>query len=509
MESRFIAHASRGLDRLLAALTGERRDRAILWVLAAYWALWSVYGAISKASQDVHFDMGEAVVWGHESLAGNPKHPPLSAWVVRAWFSVFPQTDWAYYTLSILMAVIGLFAAWKVSARFLHGEKRVAALVLLMLVPFFNFHALKYNANSVMIPLWALTTWAFIVSFETRWPLPAALAGLAAAAAMLGKYWSIVLLIALGIAALAHPARRQYFRSPAPYVTVVIGALALAPHLWWMIENSVTVAYAMESHPGTYWTALRSGASYVVGSLGYMVAAAVVAWLATRPSRAALADVVWPKNDDRRLAVIAFALPILLPVIAAVATKETVVPLWSIGGATLLGVVLLASPLVTLSHAMARRVVGTAIVFCIVSLIASPVVAWMAHRRGLENHAANYRLVAQAVEQEWRKATDKPLKIFGSYDNLLYGASFYVSPPPKTFEIVSPHRAPWTNEADVARDGIAMVCPTDVSICMNALNAHAAKASNAKRAEVTLARSYLGVPGKAERFVIVAIPPMK
>jgi 4-amino-4-deoxy-L-arabinose transferase-like glycosyltransferase len=509
MASEFIAQTSRLIDRLLAALAGARRERAILWVLAAYWVLWSIYGAISKASQDIHFDMGEAVVWAHESLAGNPKHPPLSAWIVRGWFSIFPQADWAYYTLSILLAVIGLFAAWKVSARFLTGEKRVAALALLMLVPFFNFHALKYNANSVMIPLWALCTWAFIVSFETRWPLPAALAGLAAAAAMLGKYWSIILLVSLGIAALIHPGRRQYFRSPAPYVTIAVGALALAPHLVWMIQNSTTLAYAMESHPGTVWTALYSGATYIAGALGYMLPAAIVAWLGTRPSRAALTDLAWPRNEDRRLAVIVLVLPLLLPAIAAVVATENIVPLWSIGGATLLGVVLLSSPLVTLSHVMARRVVGTAIAFCVLSLLASPLVAWTVHRRGLENHAGHYRLVAQAVEQEWRKATDKPLRIFGSYDNLLYGAAFYLTTPPKTFEIVSPARTPWTSEADATRDGIAMVCPFANAGCINALNARVAKAPAAKRVEVDLVRRYLGVPGKAERFVIAIVPPPK
>jgi hypothetical protein len=274
-----------------------------------------------------------------------------------------------------------------------------------------------------------------------------------------------------------------------------------------MIENSTTVAYAMESHPGTLATALYSGLNYVVGSIAYLLPAAVVAWLATWPSRAALADIAWPANPDRRMAVLVLVLPMLLPVIAAAATKENIVPLWSIGAATLLGVVLLSSPLVTLSHVMARRVVGTAIAFCVLSLLASPLVAWTVQRRGLENHAGHYRLAATAVEQEWRKETGKPLKILGSYDNLLYGASFYISPPPKTFEIVSPARTPWTSEADVIRDGIAMVCPLANAGCINALNARAAKAPAAKRTQVELARSYLGVPGKAERFVIAIVPP--
>ena len=498
---------SAALDRLLALLTGERRERGVLWVLAAYWAVWSAYGIVAKSSQDIHFDMGEAVVWAHESLAGTPKHPPLSGWLTYGWFSVFPQTDWAYYSFSVLLATVALFAAWKVSGRFLSGEKRAAGLALLMLVPFFNFHALKYNANAVMIPLWALATWAFVVSFESRKSFPAALAGFAAAAAMLGKYWSIFLLLGLGIAALMHPARRAYFRSAAPWITIAAGALAMAPHFWWLANNSETFSYALESHPGTVWTALCSGGSYIVGSLGYLAAAIVVAWLATRPSRAAFADVVWPNQPDRRMAVIIFAVPVVLPLFAAVATKEDITPLWSIGGATLVPVILLSSPLVTLSHVMARRMLGTAIAFCIIALAASPVVAFVAHRNSLDNYAGHYRLAAKAAEQGWRSVTDRPLKIFGSYDNVLNGASFYVSPPPRTFEIVTPARTPWTTEADVARDGIAMVCPVRDTGCMNALNARAAKAANAKRSEVELARTWLGIRGKTERFAIVAIPP--
>ena len=46
-----------------------------------------------------------------------------------------------------------------------------------MLVPFFNFHALKFNVNTVLMPLWAATTFWFLRSYQTRSALYAALAG--------------------------------------------------------------------------------------------------------------------------------------------------------------------------------------------------------------------------------------------------------------------------------------------------------------------------------------------
>ena len=205
------------LERLIAALTAPaRRERAVVWVLAGYCALWTLYGAIAKGSQDVHFDMGEMVAWSRETFWGTPKHPPLGAWLVRAWFSVFPLADWAYYVFAMVLATLALWIAWKVAGRYLDDEKRVMGLALITLVPFYNFHGLKFNANTVMMPLWAATTALFLRSYETRNPVWGVLAGLAAAAAMLGKYWSIVLLLGLGLAALADPRRAAYFRSSAP-----------------------------------------------------------------------------------------------------------------------------------------------------------------------------------------------------------------------------------------------------------------------------------------------------
>src|SRR4029079_19300381 len=131
---------------------------------------------------------------------GYPKHPPLTMAVVRAWFAVFPTADWAYYLLAMANVGLTLWIVWRLMARFLDGEKRVVGLALLTLVPFFNFHALKFNQHTVLLALWAGTTLFFLRSFETRKMLDAALAGVLAAAAMYGKYWSAMLLLGLGIA---------------------------------------------------------------------------------------------------------------------------------------------------------------------------------------------------------------------------------------------------------------------------------------------------------------------
>src|SRR5215813_8261425 len=67
--------------RLLDALSDPgRRVRTVVIVLAAYWAVWTIYAVVAKASQDFHFDMGEMVAWSREVTFGTPKHPPLPTW---------------------------------------------------------------------------------------------------------------------------------------------------------------------------------------------------------------------------------------------------------------------------------------------------------------------------------------------------------------------------------------------------------------------------------------------
>ena len=494
------------LERMLDALTDPaRRERAVVWLLTAYCAAWSLYGALAKGSQDVHFDMGEMVAWSRDAGIGTVKHPPLGAWLVGAWFTIFPQADWAYYLFAMVLATFALWVAWRVSEGYLEGEKRVAGLLLLTFIPFFSFHALKYNANTVLIPLWAIVTWFFLRSYETRSVFWAALAGAAAAAAMMGKYWSVFLLAGLGIAALADPRRKQYFGSAAPWVTIAVGAILFAPHVAWLVaQDFAPFTYAVVAHQSTFASAALSGFGFLAGVAGYIAPAVVLSALVTRPSMAAITDTLWPRAPDRRFALTAFIAPLLLPTLAAVAFKVDIVSLWTMSAMTLLPVVLLSSPLVTVARRTAVWLLAAAIAFPVVMLGASPFIAIWIHREGVPNYATHYRLLAAAVDKTWRETTRQPLRFLGSYTSIINGVSFYLPGRVSTLDIVGPADTPWADEASVTRAGIALVCPDQEAICMHFLNA---RAGGVTRHAVTLSRTHWGSADKPVRYVIAIVPP--
>jgi hypothetical protein len=500
---------TRSLAWLADALVDpRRRERTAAALLVGYAAIWTLYAVIAKGSQDIHFDMGEVVAWSRELALGTPKHPPLSAWLAGTWFTFFPLADWAFYLLAMAVATAGLWIAWCLSARWLDGEKRAAGLALLTLVPFFNFQALKFNANEVLIPLWAACTFAFLRSFETRRPAMAALAGLAAAAAMLGKYWSIVLLAGLAVAAVADPRRAAYFRSSAPWITVAVGALAIAPHVGWLIANAFSpFGYAMASHAaGTFAHTIVSAASFLAGSLGYMAVPALLVMIAARPSAAAVSDSLWPAAAERRIAVIAFAAPLLIATAAALLAGAEIVSLWSMPALSLLPVVLLSSPLVTIPRPALVRLLALALALPLVALALSPIIAMVIHRNGVPNHASQYRLVAAAIERAWRDTTDRPLRLVGSYTNLVNGVAFYLADRPSTYDVVGPYQTPWTDDARIAREGIALVCPLDEAECIGGVDALAARHRPGRRTEVEITRRFLGMPDAATRYRIITVP---
>jgi 4-amino-4-deoxy-L-arabinose transferase-like glycosyltransferase len=521
------------LGRLLDALADpKRRGRTVVAVVAVYCAIWTVYAVIAKASQDFHFDMGEMVAWSREVTLGTPKHPPLPAWLVGGWFAVFPLAPWAYDLFAMAGAAAALGVAFMVSTRYLDGVKSAVGLAFLTLVPFFNFHAFKFNANSAMMPWWALTTWFFLRSFEAAVAPPAplvkeeeeaaaghppsgrnrlawaVLAGVAAAAAMLVKYWAVALLAAMVIAAVSDSRRRSYFTSAAPYVTVAAGVAALLPHLAWLwLHDFSNFGYMLESHPGTRVEALVSGIGYVAGALGYAVVPIMLTAAAARGARGAVADVVWPHEPPRRLAVLVFFLPLVLPAVLAVAAGEKVVSLWACGGMTLLPVVLLSSPKIVVPRLAAIRILGIAVAFPLLAVLAAPVVAVVTHINGVANYGDQYSLIADAAGKFWHDTTKEPVRLVGSHNNIMNGSVFYFPDRPSTFDFQNPQLTPWADAARVARDGALLYCPVAEKTCMDAMNRRAAAAGASRRTEVDISRSFLGIAGRVTRYAIVAILP--
>jgi 4-amino-4-deoxy-L-arabinose transferase-like glycosyltransferase len=496
------------VERLTGALLdAQRREWTASGVVIAYVVIWTVYATLSKGGQDVHPDIGELVARARAPALGYANDPPLAAWVAGLWFTIFPRADWAAYLLSMTAVGIGLWVAWRLFARWLDGEKRIAALALLTLIPLLNFHALRFSSTVVIVPLWALTILWFLRSFETWRASDAALAGACAAAALLGNYWSVYLVAGLAGTALLDHRRWSYLRSAAPWVTIGMGLVVLAPHgIWLITHDHPPLRYALgASFGGVSAQAARTALHYLGGAAAYAAVPVAFAILAARPSRPALVDMAWPETAERRFAAIVFWLPLLLPVLVTLFTGGHTTSVWTMAAWTLFPVVLLSSPLVTISAAAASRAVAVAIAFPLAMVAAAPIVALAAHRKGVADYGGHYRELAGAVEREWRQVSRHPLRLIGGEYYLVRGTAFYLADQP----LILDNAISFGKEIDRARiesEGIALVCPVVDVGCTLMANAYAAREPSARGTTIRLVRSYFGFAGTPERYLIVVVP---
>jgi hypothetical protein len=410
-----------------------------------------------------------------------------------------------------------LYVSLLLAGEWLDGLKRAWVPLLLSVIAFYNFRALRYDQNSALIPLWAFTTWAFMRSLETRHYAWGVLTGIGTAAALLTKYWSVFLVLALAVAALSHRNRASYFRSPAPWIAALLGLLGFAPHVAWLVQEhfppSHYVAGVRTAQSLSDW--LRSVAEYSFGTAGYAAFAFALVVAGVRPSRAAIYDTLWPADAQRRTAAILFLIPLLLPISVAAITGARLLSLWSMPALGLLPVVLLMSPLIVVPR---RAVVYTAAIAMAVTgsaLVASPVVAWW-QLSGASHHSNHVRLLASKVEAEWRRTTSQPLKSVGGLFVLAAPISFYLQQHPRTYYLHElryndghylRYLARWADRTSIMRDGIAVACPTGDDFCTKQLNKFLMVMPHAQRREVVLRRRWFGFEGPPARFTIVVVQP--
>src|SRR5215831_3480825 len=227
---------------LLGSAFGTWLDHAPSGLATRFLLLWFVllytaFAIISSASVGLHPDMLEAYAWGLHPSAGYGHHPPLAGLMAGVWFSLFPPTDWAFHLLAMVNAAIGLYATDRIAQRYLEGDKRIVVLLLLLLTPFYQFHGQRFGADQTLLSTWPIATYCFLRAFETRSLAWSAGAGAAAALAVLGSYYSAFLIAGFVAAVLAHPGRRTYLRSLSPWLSLVVGAIVLAPHIQWLLAT--------------------------------------------------------------------------------------------------------------------------------------------------------------------------------------------------------------------------------------------------------------------------------
>jgi 4-amino-4-deoxy-L-arabinose transferase-like glycosyltransferase len=510
MAERSDAAPARWRRPFLAWLDGIEKGWGIPVLILGFAATWMLFLRIAYLDSDLHPDVLETWSLGRSFAWGNAKHPPLMGWVAYVWTLAFPLTDWAFQLLAMTNAAVALWAVDLISRHFVRGDKRAIVLLLLMLLPAYQFHAQRFNANTVLLAIWPLATYCFLRSFETRQIKWAAAAGALAAVAMLGKYYSVFLLGGFALAAVCHPQRRIYFRSQTPWISSLVGLIVLAPHLHWLATTGAApFEYAMHAHGGReFWPSTLEAGTFLLG-LAATLAIPGLFWVLIAQSRLRRfpADFRAMSSALRLLFFVCIG-TICFPPIVAVAFGTDMTSLWAMQGLFLIGILVVCGTGYPIERFCTVNLAVLVIGIALVALtLAAPAHALYRNAYGYDERRNFYRLAAVELTRRWHQISRSPLPAISGDDSLAFATAFY-SPDHPHYRRPFALQYQWpTPPQHVLEDGWAAMCFSDCEVCSEWVRTVRATAPDAVSFDFVVTDSLWGQPGVTARIVAVMYLP--
>lgn len=468
--------------------------------------VWTLAAGLSRGNLDVPGDMVENLLWGQEWQAGYAKHPPLFAWVTAAWFWLWPRSDAAYFALAALNAALGLAGVATLARRL--GAAPLPAALALAVSPLYTALAIKFNANAVLLSTWPWTAVCFVAWMQHGRARAALACGACAGLAMLGKYFSVVLLLALLGLMLVLPAWRARWRGVGPWAAALGFALVMAPHLAWLLQHDfATFGYAAQRSAGTLGAALRRFLNYTAAQALYLLPSAL------------LLAAAQPHGERRRaLAVIGRSLlrprdhpvpwglalaPLAVVGVLALLLRTPMASVWGMAqwfALTALWVVALGQAGLA---PRPERVMRALRVYWAVVLVGAALAGWLGARRGSELASAPRAELAQAAQAWWRARTGTPLRVVAGSPAEAGSIVFYASDPVRGWSLEAPATTPWLDRHQVRALGVLIVCAGDIGAC----DSQAEAASGAAAHTVQVHKQAWGRALPARSFRLYAVLP--
>jgi 4-amino-4-deoxy-L-arabinose transferase-like glycosyltransferase len=532
----FLPAASRkpkwlSVRRLAAWLSACASDpKAGLWLVigfaVAHAVLWTLVLVNLKAAQDVHMDVAEAFAWGQKFQLGYGKHPPLSGWVAGLWFKLFPVTNWATYALAMTVVGCGMVISWFTALRVVDRRRAFLVVVMLALYPIFNFKGFKYNPDLLQLVTLPLVVLAYLNAFEKcdmrsgRW------LGIAGALALMTKYWVLTMIGAIGLAALIHPERMRFLKSPAPWIAIVVLAILMTPHLIWLKQvDFVPLTYAGDVY-GHLSRAqnIQLVIGYILHNAGLLavpVALAVLALaLSSRRWMPPLAAIArnWSRGPNPAVnlsqALNVWLIQIIVaigPPLGALIFTIYMKTDWGISLFFLTPLALVAIPALRVPRRALFNILAIWLAITLLVLLAS---RWIAENEIVRNPNSSPTLgarseLARELTKVWRSRFGTRWAVVAGTTEMNQSLAFYSPDHPAPYTPGEAWTSGLTSLDEAKRLGFIGVCDTTdgrLPVC------EAWMRENGKDFEqltMTTQRFFLGHPGPAITWKVFIVPPAK
>lgn len=506
--------------RFAMCATDEKTAPAfVIWFAVLHGALWTVILTSLKAAQDVHMDVAEAFGWGQQFLLGYGKHPPLSGWIAGLWFKVFPIQDWSTYALAMATIGVSLVVCWHIAVRVVDRRRAFLTVLMLAIYPIFNFKGFKYNADLLQLVTLPLIVLAYLHAFQRRNVRSGLWLGLAALAGIMTKYWAVTIIGAAGLAALAHPDRLLFIKSPAPWVALATLIVGLVPHLHWLVQvDFAPFTYAEDVYELTSRArGVELALVYVGHNIGLLAPALLagllaLGWMPFRRAGAMLdaghggagVNLAQARNIWVIQAIVGVVPPVAAAILMIFIKTDWGIPLFFLGP-----LAFIALPQLRVQRVALIRLAAIWLAMSLVTAIISP---WMAtynvkQTAGVGSTSTPTSQLAQQLTDVWHQRFHSSWAVIAGTTEVGAPMTFYSPDHPVTLTPGEAWSSGLTSIGEAKRQGFIGICDTGDNRLPECEAWMAKNAPDAEQLNVTTRRFFRGVSGPLVRWKIYIMPP--
>jgi hypothetical protein len=214
-------------------LREPRLDRAALVLFAAVTAFHVAYaGWLALSPQEAYY-----WEWSRRLDLSYFDHPPLAAWTIRLFTTVFGESERAIRLAAAFHSTLFSAFLWLTTRRLFGSRAALLAIAGGAVVPLFSIGQVIITPDGPLLSGWAMALYFTVRALDDERPQWLAAAGLAAGWAMLGKYTGFLLLPQLLVLLLWDPRGRRMLRTPWPWLGVALAAAAFSPVVVWNVAR--------------------------------------------------------------------------------------------------------------------------------------------------------------------------------------------------------------------------------------------------------------------------------
>ncbi|MDR0705332.1 MAG: glycosyltransferase family 39 protein [Planctomycetaceae bacterium] len=213
------------------------RPALIFWFFAiSYCLIWAILCVVFQ--RNFRSDILPQYFLGDQWVLGCGIHPMISAWYLNLIRFLTFDSEIAPYLTTESCVLIMLWCIWQLAREYLKDEK-LALLAVLAAANFryLNIGNLVYNHNTALTVCWVPAIlclyWALTQNRLRMWILTGFWLGLG----FHGKYTIALLVFTMLVFMFIDPQARKYWKTPRPYITILVAIFIFLPHLIWLFNH--------------------------------------------------------------------------------------------------------------------------------------------------------------------------------------------------------------------------------------------------------------------------------